>query len=185
MREYANGMYGVVAYFMGKTVSEIPNQTFFPVVFGLCTYWVIELNDDSNEKWIIYLLVLICLSYAGVSMGILCGCIFSDIQVAVSAAPLAVIPFMLFGGFLINVDNIPSYFVFMEYLSPFKYSFGALAQNEYHSLDLDCEPICSPLDDLSISEDMITNIILLNVLTLFYRVMSVIILKATVTKLGS
>jgi hypothetical protein len=57
---------------------------------------------------------------------------------------------MLFGGFLVNSDSIPVAFIWIEYISPFKYAFGAYVVNEYEDLDLDCEPICDPLDDLNL-----------------------------------
>lgn len=56
---------------------------------------------------------------------------------------------MLFGGYLTNTDSIPIGFIWLEYMSPFKYAFAALCQNEYHNLDLDCEPECTPLEDLN------------------------------------
>jgi hypothetical protein len=47
---------------------------------------------------------------------------------------------MLFGGFLVNSDSISIAFIWLEYMSPFKYAFGAYVINEYEDLDLDCEP---------------------------------------------
>ena len=124
-------------------------------------------------------------SLCGVSLGLLAGCIFSDVQVAVSAAPMCVIPFMLFGGFLTNTDSIPVGFIWLEYMSPFKYAFGAYCQNEYHNLELDCEPECDPLGDLNFTEDMWPNILYLFILILGYRVLAAIFLKLLVRKLGS
>jgi len=100
---------------------------FFPILFSACIYWTVGLNTHSSEKPLIFILLTIMVSLCGVSLGLLAGCIFSDVQVAVSAAPMCVIPFMLFGGFLTNTDSIPIGFIWLEYMSPFKYAFGAYA----------------------------------------------------------
>lgn len=115
-----------MSYYMGKTLSEIPNQVFFPVLFSVCIYWAIGLNEDSAEKPLIFIMLVVMITFCGVSLGLLAGCVFSDVQVAVSAAPMCVIPFMLFGGFLVNTENIPVAFIWLEYMSPFKYAFAAL-----------------------------------------------------------
>ena len=178
-------MYGVMPYYMGKTISELPAQVFFPILFGVCIYWAVGLNTHDSEKPLVFLLITILVSLCGVSLGLLAGCIFSDVQVAVSAAPMCVIPFMLFGGFLTNTDSIPVGFIWLEYMSPFKYAFVAYCQNEYHNLEVDCEPECTPLDDLNFTEDMWPNILYLTILIIGYRVLAAIFLKLLVRKLGS
>lgn len=38
-----------------------------------------------------------------------------------------------------NAENIPEYFYWIAYVSPFKYSFTALVQNEFEGLKLYCK----------------------------------------------
>lgn len=72
-------MYGVMPYYLGKTFSEIPAQIFFPILFGVCIYWAVGLNTHSSEKVLIFLLLTVMVSLVGVSLGLLAGCIFSDV----------------------------------------------------------------------------------------------------------
>ena len=47
-------MYGVVAYYFGKTAAEIPVLIIFPTIFSLIIYWMIGLNDTSGERFAIF-----------------------------------------------------------------------------------------------------------------------------------
>lgn len=48
--------------------------------------------------------------------------------------------FMVFGGLLLNLDDIPVAFKWLEYLSIFRYAFHALTKNELQGLELTCTP---------------------------------------------
>jgi hypothetical protein len=50
------------------------------------------------------------------------------------------LPLMVFSGFFINIDSIPVWFSWIQYLSPMRYGFVALAQNELDGLPIKCEP---------------------------------------------
>jgi hypothetical protein len=54
--------------------------------------------------------------------------------------PMFLLPLMVFSGFFINIDSIPVWFSWIQYLSPMRYGFVALAQNELSGLDIKCEP---------------------------------------------
>jgi len=45
-----------------------------------------------------------------------------------SLSPMILIPFMLFGGFYVNQNNVPYYFYPIQYISMFKYGFQAAVQ---------------------------------------------------------
>jgi ABC-type multidrug transport system permease subunit len=46
-------------------------------------------------------------------------------------APLLLIFFLIFGGFYINNDSIPVYFIWMKYWSFIRYGYEALVVNEF------------------------------------------------------
>ena len=124
----------------------------------------------------------------------MCGCLFNDDSSAVAAAPVFMIPHVLFGGFLTNTDSIPIIFIFIEYTSAFKFAFNALAENEYDDLDLDCDTCppeaehcveCDPLEDLNLSENLEESLVALLVLTIGWRIVAFIFLKLLQKRIGS
>ncbi|KAK6018696.1 hypothetical protein OSTOST_15708, partial [Ostertagia ostertagi] len=50
--------------------------------------------------------------------------------------PIFVIPMLAFGGFFITYESIPGYFMWLSALSYFKYSYEALAINEWETIDV-------------------------------------------------
>ena len=48
--------------------------------------------------------------------------------------------FMLFGGLLVNLDSLPRFLHFLEYISLFKQGYAGLAINELHGLNFKIAP---------------------------------------------
>jgi hypothetical protein len=45
----------------------------------------------------------------------------------------------VFSGFFINFDSLPPYFAWISYISPIRYSYAALLQNELEGLVFNCD----------------------------------------------
>jgi hypothetical protein len=58
----------------------------------------------------------------------------SSVSLALSLAPPITIPFMIFGGFFLNVNSITAYFSWLSYLSWFRYGNEALLINQWAGL---------------------------------------------------
>ncbi len=50
------------------------------------------------------------------------------------AGPLT-IPFMIFGGYFLNNETTPKYFLWIRYLSWFNYANEALVVNQWHGVE--------------------------------------------------
>ncbi len=59
------------------------------------------------------------------SFGILVSVLVPNYELALSIQPVITIPFMLFGGFFSNTNNIPYIFKPFEYISIIKYGYAA------------------------------------------------------------
>ena len=64
------------------------------------------------------------------------GCAFPDVQVAVQLGPIIVVPLMIFAGLLANTEYLSPVSSWIQYISPFKYSYEGFAINEYTDLDI-------------------------------------------------
>jgi len=121
VREHLNYWYSLKAYYLAKTLADIPFQVVFPAVYLLVVYLMTS-QPLSLYRFLMVLAVSIGTSSVAQGVGLLVGAA-ANIQVAVFLAPAATIPFLLFAGFFVNISAIPVYMRWMSYLSFMRYSF--------------------------------------------------------------
>jgi len=51
MREKQNGMYSVSAYYVAKSVVELPHQVLSPILYSLMFYWMVGLQVNAGKFW--------------------------------------------------------------------------------------------------------------------------------------
>ena len=78
------------------------------------------------------------LSFNAQAVGLAVGCAVPDPMAALAAAPIILIPLMMFAGFFKSLDDIPSWFAWIQYISPFKYGYEMLVVNEFTDLPIEC-----------------------------------------------
>lgn len=98
------------------------------MVTALITYWIVGLKNEFSSFMEFYFLHVV-MSLVGNSMGIWCGCMFSTEKIAVEMAPLMIMPFMLFSGFMVNRESIWVGIRWIEYFSLFKYGLDGFMHN--------------------------------------------------------
>lgn len=176
LRERTNKQYTVGAYFWGKSLSEMPFQIIWPWIMISIIYFGVGLNQSSQDKYWIAVLVAIITYYTGTAYGLLISVCIPKLEVAMAMTPVVLIPLMAFAGFFVNQDKIPYYFIEFEYISPWKYAFQALCWNEFtDNTELRCltqAPRCDPLGDLNFHEGMWLSIIIQAVLGTGFRILS-------------
>lgn len=139
LREHSNGTYAVGAYFCSKVLVEYPFQIAIPMLISLSSYFAIGLQPTC-EKFAVFSCALILMNLCGSNIGLALSSLFSDISIALSLAPLFVVPLMLFSGFFISYEDTPPYIAWIQAISPVRYSFAILMQNEFSDLQLHCTP---------------------------------------------
>lgn len=149
-REKATKVYRTSAYFLGKTVIELPLQILTPFLFGSIPYYMIGMKPEWNF-FFRFSLGLVVLGQASEALGLILGALVKTPTTAVMMSPLFLIPFLLVTGFFLNLNSIPLYMVWIKVLSPQKYVFAALLQTEFKDLQFYCsddELIRTPAGDL-------------------------------------
>jgi len=63
---------------------------------------------------------------------------FEDSTTATKVQPIILMPLLLFSGFFVNLDSIPVFLRWIQYLSFFKYSFQGTAWAVFYTLTLNC-----------------------------------------------
>lgn len=133
MREYSSGYYSLPAYFLSKTLVELPFQVLFPIVLVSIEYWMIGFQNIFY-KYVIMALVAVLVCLCGMAFGTLSACAFNDLPVALAIFPLFFLPLMMFSGLFVNLQSIPEYFKWIKHISPMKYGFVTLMKNEFNGL---------------------------------------------------
>ncbi|KAG7390461.1 hypothetical protein PHYBOEH_007031 [Phytophthora boehmeriae] len=124
-REYKGGLYHLISWYLSKNVSELPMQVLVPVVFFIPVYFLIGIGHGF-DVYIYLQLVLILLNSTAIGLAYMVSCLCPRVDIAPLIGMAFIMPFMLFGGLLINSDDCPDYFVWIQYISPIKYGFEAV-----------------------------------------------------------
>lgn len=130
LKERSAGSYRLSAFFLSKTVSELPVQLLMPFLFLVISYPMSNLNSSVTVFFAVVgtqLLATLC----GESVGIFIGTVTMDFEKAMVLATLASMALMLTGGFF--AQRLPLFLKWFQYLSPFKYSYDACLQLVFDS----------------------------------------------------
>ncbi|KAL4092694.1 hypothetical protein PRIC1_011685 [Phytophthora ramorum] len=125
IREYKAGLYHLFSWYLSKNVSELPMQILLPIVFFVPSYFLIGIGHGF-KVFIYQQIIMILVNSCAVGLGYMVSCLVRRVDIAPIIGTIIILPFLLFGGLLINSDDCPDYFVWIQYVSPIKYGFEAL-----------------------------------------------------------
>ncbi|KAL4474974.1 hypothetical protein ABPG74_001670 [Tetrahymena malaccensis] len=131
LREQNSKLYSTLSYFIGRLLIEIIPQIIAPIIFGIIQFYMIGLNDHTAGNVIFYLFSLVLCSLLGFGLGLIGGTLFNQSKTAIAINPLILYPNMLFGGFLKYTTDLSPWISWISYIFPTKYTFNAMAMNEY------------------------------------------------------
>ena len=172
--EYYTNHYSVQAYFISRFTIEAV-VTFAQVLTqAILNYFMIELQ----MSFVRYFFLLYTLGMASTAVAVLMGAYVKDIGLAQELLPMLFVPQMLFAGFFIASDLIPSYLRWAQYLCSLTYATRLAINYEFSNCGDDIEAIenCSNLIDYTFADEFepIIYWVILIALFIFFRLMAMI-----------
>jgi len=133
LREYASKMYGVIPYFVSKTIAEL---VLLVIQIHLCLL-VSYFGMGFNGVFHIHVLAFFLVGLASSSVGLCLGCAIADIKTAMEVTPLAFVPQILFAGFFIKMEQVPIFLRWLQYLCGLKWGMNIALANEFGTMGAD------------------------------------------------
>lgn len=134
VRETGSKYHRAATYFVSKSVLDMYALRIIPVSVFVCIfYWMMGLKSEV-EAFVVFWVTLVLFNMCA---GIMSICISISAPTVGQANLIASVWFLLmllFGGFLVNVQTMGSWYAWLRYLSIFYYSFEILMTNELTGL---------------------------------------------------
>ncbi|CAH2008649.1 unnamed protein product [Acanthoscelides obtectus] len=187
IREHLNYWYSLKAYYLAKTLADIPFQIILTTCYVVGVYFITSQPLDA-QRFGMFLLSAVLIALVSQSYGLLVGAAF-NIEGGVFLGPISTIPMVLFSGFFANLEDIPYYLKWLPYMSYLKYGFEASMVAIYglNRGKLECKiDYChfkypkKFLDQMSMNGDMNTYLIDIGVLSglfVFLRICAYFVLR--------
>ncbi|KAH1021568.1 hypothetical protein HUJ04_011066 [Dendroctonus ponderosae] len=129
LKEHFNRWYSLRSYYLAITVSDMPFQTIFCIVYVAIVY-LMTAQPLEIFRFGMFLSACLLVSFVAQSVGLVVGAAM-NVQNGVFLAPVMSVPFLLFSGFFVSFDAIPIYLRWITYLSYIRYGFEGTALATY------------------------------------------------------
>lgn len=129
LKENFNRWYSLRSYYLAITVSDIPFQAVFCVLYVSIVYYFTS-QPYELCRYAMFLTACLLISFVAQSVGLVVGAAM-NVQNGVFLAPVMSVPFLLFSGFFVSFDAIPIYLRWITYLSYIRYGFEGTALATY------------------------------------------------------
>ncbi|CAM8915834.1 unnamed protein product [Rhodiola kirilowii] len=130
MKETSCGSYRVSSYAIANGLVYSPFLLILAVLFATPLYWLVGLNP-SFTAFAHFVMLIWLIFYTANSVVVCFSALVPNFIVGNSVISGVMGSFFLFSGYFISKQEIPSYWIFMHYISLFKYPFEGFLINEF------------------------------------------------------
>ncbi|KAK7252270.1 hypothetical protein RIF29_36101 [Crotalaria pallida] len=137
MKESSRGAYRISSYMIANTFVFLPFLFVVSILFAVPVYWLVGLNPSLAAftffTFVVWLIVLMASSLV-----LFLSAVSPDFISGNSLICTVLGAFFLFSGYFIPKEIIPKYWLFMYYVSLYRYPLDALLTNEYWNVRHEC-----------------------------------------------
>lgn len=137
MKEASRGVYKISSYIIANTIVFLPFLLAVAVLFAGPVYWLVGLNP-SIEAFAFFTFVVWLIVMMASSLVLFLSAISPDFITGNSLICTVLGGFFLFSGYFIPKENIPRLWIFMYYISLYRYPLEAMVVNEYWNAKSEC-----------------------------------------------
>lgn len=137
MKESSRGAYRISSYMIANTIVFLPFLFVVAVLFAVPVYFLVGLNPTVAAFAFFTLIVWLIVLMAS-SLVLFLSAVSPDFISGNSLICTVLGAFFLFSGYFIPKESIPKYWLFMYYVSLYKYPLDSLLTNEYWSGRSEC-----------------------------------------------
>ncbi|KAL3732148.1 hypothetical protein ACJRO7_028910 [Eucalyptus globulus] len=130
MRETAYNAYRRWSYVLSHSLVALPALVLLALSFSATTFFAVGL-DGGFSGFLFYFLIIFASFWAGSSFVTFLSGVVPHVMLGYTIVVAILAYFLLFSGFFINRDRIPSYWIWFHYLSLVKYPYEGVLQNEF------------------------------------------------------
>jgi ABC-type multidrug transport system permease subunit len=127
------------AFYISKLIIELPLM-FFSVITSSSIVFLVIGFENTLDFWVYWsnftfsLVFSFCfVAFGGYMIGVSIGVMCKSQFYAVQAGVMIMFPVMTFGGQGVNLNTIPSYASWMQYLTPLRYGYNILMRKHLSS----------------------------------------------------
>ncbi|KAL2652756.1 hypothetical protein R1flu_020884 [Riccia fluitans] len=157
-KQYSARFFRTQSYVLASSMSGVPYLIMETAIYCPLLYWLTGLSGaNQGIHFVLYMLIVFMSGLAGGALIRLIVSVSETREGATGLAGLSIVMFLLFAGFLITVNKVPHWWVWMYYISPLQWGVTSLICNEFLSgkYDMPCSAdlnYCLPRMDLTVGQ---------------------------------
>jgi len=136
-RERASGIYSIGPYFISRSLIDTPFQIIQTILFSAIMYWMSGLNPAA-DRFFIYLAICIANTLCAAGFFSLIAAVSPNTEVGNILSPVTTVLLFLFAGYYLNANSIPDWWIWIYWISYFRYSYPAMLINEFSGSTFTC-----------------------------------------------
>jgi ATP-binding cassette subfamily G (WHITE) protein 2 len=135
VHENASGFYRTSAYFLSKVLCDLIPMRIIPLIaYSIIVYFMTGLQMEPG-KFFLFFLTLFLTTICASAIAFAASATVGVFTIANLICVLIFILNLIFGGLLVNIDDLGDWISWLQYLSFIRYSLNTLLINELKNLE--------------------------------------------------